>query len=161
MARRYPSRQARALVALLALSATTACAGEVGKYRDAAVAPIPGEAGGTTTGADAGAAAASASAMASDTAVPTTVALGPPASPGQAAVTVTSGPVARASGQSTAAGQVPTGCRGWHIPGFRTGGTDDRRGRPEQHPAPRRRGRAAARPRLRPLHYPAGGRLSA
>jgi hypothetical protein len=104
MARQYRSLQARALLVLLALSATTACAGEVGKYRDAAIAPIPGEAGVTATGADAGAATASPIGAASDTAVPTTVAAGTPASPGTPAVTPTSGPAARLSGQSALPG---------------------------------------------------------
>lgn len=94
----------KALGLLLLMTLTgSACAGEVGKYRDAAIAPSPGEAGGTATGADSGAAAASPIGAASDTAVPTTVAVGTPASPGIPAVTPTSGPTARLSGQSALA----------------------------------------------------------
>jgi substrate-binding family protein len=113
MARQRPS-QARALLVLLALSASTACAGEVGKYRNASPVPNPGQARGPATGADSGAAASPQSA-ASDTAVPTTVAAGTPASPGTPAVTATSGPAARLSGQSagrqaaaTAIGESPS-----------------------------------------------------
>jgi branched-chain amino acid transport system substrate-binding protein len=94
------------LLVVLALSATTACAGEVGKYRDAAIAPLPGQTGGTATGADSGAVAADSSGAASDTAV-TTVAVDTPASPGTPGVTVTSGPAARLPRQSPAAGQTP------------------------------------------------------
>jgi branched-chain amino acid transport system substrate-binding protein len=110
MARHHRSLQARALLLLLALSTTTACAGEVGKYRDAALAPIPG---GASTGADSGAGAASPTGTASDTPVSTTVAAATPASPGTPtgvpAVTATSGPAARLSRQSGATGQPSPG----------------------------------------------------
>ena len=97
---RHRSFRARALLLVLAFSATTACAGEVGKYRDAAIAPLPGEAGGTATGTDPGAATASPIDEASETAVPTTVAVDRPASPGTPSVTPTFGPAARRQGQS-------------------------------------------------------------
>jgi branched-chain amino acid transport system substrate-binding protein len=110
MARHHRSLQARALLLLLALSTTTACAGEVGKYRDAALAPIPG---GASTGADSGAGAASPTGTASDTPVSTTVGAATPASPGTPtgapAVTATSGPAARLSRQSGATGQPSPG----------------------------------------------------
>ena len=106
MVRHQRFLQARALLIVLAFSATTACAGEVGKYRDAAIAPLPGEAGGTATGADLATAAASPIGVASDPAAPTTVAADTPASPGTPSVTPTSGPAARASGQSTPVGSA-------------------------------------------------------
>ncbi|HKY74580.1 MAG TPA: ABC transporter substrate-binding protein [Acidimicrobiia bacterium] len=102
MVRQPRSLQARTLVVVLALSATAACAGEVGKYRDAAIAPLPGEAGGTATGAGPGAATASPIGEASETAVPTPVVVDTPASPGTPAITPTSGPAARIVGQGVA-----------------------------------------------------------
>jgi branched-chain amino acid transport system substrate-binding protein len=115
---RHHSLQTRALLLVLALSATTACAGEVGKYRNAALGPNPGGAGGAATGADNGAGAASPTGTASDTPVYTTVAAATPASPGTptgapaAAVTATSGPAARLSRQSGATGQPSPGSGG-------------------------------------------------
>jgi branched-chain amino acid transport system substrate-binding protein len=103
MTRQCRTLQARALLVLFTLSATTACAGEVGKYRDAGIAPIPGEARGTATAADPGAVTASPIAAALDPADPITVAADTPASPGTPSVTPTSGPAARASGQSAVA----------------------------------------------------------
>ncbi|HEV8628294.1 MAG TPA: ABC transporter substrate-binding protein [Acidimicrobiia bacterium] len=120
MARHHGSLRARALLLLLALSTTTACAGEVGKYRNAALGPNPGGAGGAATGADNGAAAASPTGTASDTPVSTTVAAATPASPGTPtgapAVTATSGPAARLSRQSGAAGQPSSGRGGGATP---------------------------------------------
>ncbi len=104
--RHHRSFRARALLLLLAVTTSTACAGEVGKYRDAAVLPGTGDAAATGTVSDAAAASPESSA-ASDTAVPTTVAAGTPASPGAPVVTATSGPAARLPGRSAAAGLAP------------------------------------------------------
>lgn len=99
------------LVLLLALTGT-ACAGEVARYRDAAIGPdgvtiLAGqpniaEAGGVAPRSAVDATPAPPTGSASDGAVAATVAAGTPtpASPGAPAVTVTSGPGARLSGQS-------------------------------------------------------------
>jgi len=117
MARHPRSLQGRGLVLLLALSITSACAGEVGKYRDAALAPNPGGAGGSATGADSGAGAASPAGTVSDnTPVSTAVAADTPASPGTPssapAVTPTSGPAARLARQGGVTGQPSPGSGG-------------------------------------------------
>jgi hypothetical protein len=106
MSMRY---NALGLVLLLALTGT-ACAGDVLRYQDAAVGPdgvsivagqaSPAQVGGTVPSSDLGSAAASTSGAPSDSAAPATVAPGTPGSPGAPAVTVTSGPAARPSGQS-------------------------------------------------------------
>ncbi len=107
------SMRLKSLGFILALAMTgTACAGDVIRYRDAAIEPdgvtivagrpVPGEAGGIAPIGDPAAEAASPShtAAVSDTAVPLAAAAGTPTSPGAPTVTVTSGPAARLSGQS-------------------------------------------------------------
>ena len=112
MSRPCRSLRTRALLLVLALSATTACAGEVGKYRDAAILSNPGEAGATAAGVDPGAALASPETTAAlDTTVPTTAAAGTPASPGSPALTPTSGPGARLPNQSAYREACPTSWR--------------------------------------------------
>ena len=104
--RRCRPLRTRALLLVLAMSATAACAGEVGKYRDTAILPNSAEAGATAAGADPSAAPASPEGSAAlDTTVATTATAGPAASPGYPALTPTSGPGARLSGQGA---QGPT-----------------------------------------------------
>lgn len=104
--------KALGLVLVLALTGV-ACAGDVGRYRDAAIGPdgvtivagqpLPGQAGAAAVSADPGSTVASPEGAVADTAVPATVAAGIPALPGSATVTVTSGPAARLSSQSASA----------------------------------------------------------
>jgi len=159
MARHPGSLRARALLLVLALSTATACAGEVGKYRDAAVLPNPGGAGGAATGAETGASAVSpSSGTASDTPVSTTVAAATPASPGtptggDPAVTATSGPAARLSRQSGATSH-PSASPGGD--GAAAAGTaaPDGTGAGGARPAAPAGGGSSAAP---PLPSPAGG----
>ena len=163
--------RALGLVLVLALAAA-GCAGEVGKYRNAAVGPdgrmvlagqpVVGDAGAVAPVGDSGESAATAdyppeTAAVSDPAVATGATGRTPASPGAPTVTVTSGPGARPSGQSSVAAPAPRTAAGERQSASQPAGGAAGTGTGSASGSPTAGGKAGASPAPAPVAPPTGG----